>query len=368
MTVTNSNVILFPSSATLNELARLGPQEASTLIVADEPPQLESRWLTPEAFIASDEPEQSRRWYCDNETSVYFAARHRDRCPWLAFGQLCLNTLTKLELGHALESIQLPVLHKTPITSYCDDPDYPVVAKPNFGFASCFVKRADSRTDLQNHAARFAREWALSPLASYAMRFFPKSRESELKQLVLERCVTHATVLNAALVVHDRTLVDLHLVFGDVTEATISSDFQWRGFRYSGLVPRELHERSWRIAQSLVTFFNLSSCVAEAELLYDAQSQELYVMEFSPRVIGGSLAVLVEHGTGVNLRQVALKLFFQGQADWSRTRSRDCAIRLRLGDRPTIPANTRPIFWMERNVEGLASTVSEVLYEPAAGS
>jgi hypothetical protein len=331
--------VLFPSGAQLElveELALLSPFEVCVVMPdVGDVPSTTIELLRARDLIATERRRGSRdRWHCCNEHALYFVSQNRDVAGALAFDTRCLDMLTKLQMSTKLAEADVSVLPKARLDGIpLETIVYPIVAKPNFGFASILVQRLATRDALDEYIKVYAESHAESLVPWFEQTYF-RAEPAEIRQIVIEPEMVDAVFVSASLVVDSGRLRELFLVEGVKREASQTSDYQWREFRTPVALPPALFVKIRDEMQKIASRFAVRDAVFEAELLIDIVAKRVITLEFSPRIVGGFIPQLIFHSTGVPLERLAMSLALGMESEFSATSSRACSLANRTGPHP----------------------------------
>ncbi|MEU9372566.1 hypothetical protein AB0D94_02095 [Streptomyces sp. NPDC048255] len=252
------------------------------------------------------------RAMCCHESGVYWMAEHRSAVGDPNFAEVCLQMLVKTRLGAELSGLGVTVVEKRKLDQVEDRAalPYPLVVKPDFGFASMLVKRvADVRAlDAYERSFRQLRERSL--LTEYDA-FIADYPDADPRGIVVEPDLGGSTLfLTVPFLVRDGELVGSFPIRGVGRRGDELTDFHWNAFQCGDVSQGALAalDRDLRL---LTKGLELSGGVYEIEALWDEEREVLYVLEFSPRVTGGFIPELVRRTTGVDIELLGL-LYFLG--------------------------------------------------------
>lgn len=319
---------LFPSERQLHLLEDLAPhasRDVAAVVQGLNPARARGslRVLSTEEALVAARSDPSAAWFCCNEHAVYFAAKHRALAPVLGFRGQCLDMLTKIDMSAGLEAAGVRVIPKTILGVQGNDcPSFPFVVKPNVGFASVLVRRIASRAELDEYCARFADNIGESLVQWYQGEYFSASAPTVL----VEPEIADGKFVSVSMCAVRGELAALFMVEGVERISNATSDYQWRKFR----APAALSPRSaGAIRQEMekaVKAFATDHAVFEAEVLVDAVTEEPFVLEFSPRIVGGFIPELILHSFGVDLERAALAFALGIHAELAENAARRCLL------------------------------------------
>ena len=321
---------------------------------------------TADALARRERAPHGARAMCCHERGVYWVAWHRQAVGALNFDERCLRMLTKADASRELAAAGVTVLPKRRLRPGGEVPpagEFPLVAKPNFGFASILVKRVPDPQALERYLQDFDRLRAQSMLEVYA-DFAREHIGPAAYDVVCEPDLSEqdSFFLTVPFLVQDGELRRLFPILGLDTRADRLTDFSWSRF-HTGPTPPGAHEALARELELLVAGFGLSGGVYEIEALY--AGGRAHVLEFSPRVTGGLIPELVRLATGVDLHTHGL-LYFLGINEPlpPAGQPRRLGLRLRRSDEP--PDTDAPVLMARERVLGGITFVDEVTESPTS--
>ncbi len=303
-----TQVFIFPSPLQYRSIEELAVMQSCAVAAVFSDSSTTPRSIHVQTFHIPDflewaEGQQGDEWFCCNELAIYFVAKHRQLAGRLPFREVCLDMLTKLDMHEELCRAGVPSLPKTPLSKLRRPLDYPVVVKPNFGFASTLVKRIKSEDELESYLAEYSSLRRVSVVASCEARYLDYYARTVLEQLLVEPDKSTGTFLSITFVVREGRLDSSWPAIGYRRECTGESHFRWAGFQaptyLSGASREMLDETLDRLAHTFVT----GNWVCSAEVILDEVDGTPWVLEFSPRVMSGSLPRLIYHAHGVDLER-----------------------------------------------------------------
>jgi biotin carboxylase len=333
-------IVVFPSSTQRRVLAELAPLASHDVILVlpegEGPPDVELPAVDAGSFRRRPAL-PNERWLCCNEHAVYFVGRYRDRVRALPFHARCLDMLTKLDMAAALRDAGVRVLPKTALRRESSVAlSFPVVAKPNLGFASILVRRVESDASLRAYVADYDAARRASPVTWFQERYFDLVPDESLAQIILEPEVRDSTFISASLVVSKGRLEAQYLAEGVGCETSPTSDFQWRRFRAPARVGLAMREAIAAEMQKIARAFALDRAVFEAEMLVNERTGDVWVLEFSPRIVGGFIPELLLHATGVDLERVALAFALDLPVSLDQRADQECLLLNRDAPCPSL--------------------------------
>jgi hypothetical protein len=314
------SVFIFPSPQQVATIERYAADSPTPLAVV-LPSRGDDRggpveFFGEDEFVAWSSGRSGDRWLCCGELAVYFVAKHRDIAGELSFNPICLDMLTKLRMGEELGKAGLSVLPKQRLSTLLENGrlEFPLIVKPNFGFASALVKRIRDRAALDEYVLNCAQMWARSPIAAYQREYIGLDGPPGPDNIIVEPDCSHATFYSVPFHVRGGAVEGMYPGLGERYEGDELSDFQWRAFRVPDTIPESASRLLREDFAKLASYFELKDGVFEAEFLFDQRRERLYVLEFSPRITGGAIPELIQHATGVDLRDLEVALFLRRAA------------------------------------------------------
>lgn len=324
-------VFVFPSRTQLEVIAREAERFAGSVValVPDPAEDCGRVRVIGEAAVTGGAVDLSRaRWSCCGELGVYFVSANRRRAGRLSFGPVCLDMLTKLDM---LRAFCLAGVHPTPKQPLRDalhagTLSFPCVVKPNFGFASALVKRVSSMDELRAYTRAYAEARASSLARAYGARYLAHRPQEELDEILVEPDLSAGTFLSVPFHVAAGELRGVYPVAGERVRAGAGSDYEWEGFAYpAGLGDGELRAVRETL-EGIARYCALETGVFEAELLLDRETGVVRVLEFSPRITGGSLPELIRAACGTDLHRLAVAAALGAAYEPAETHRRPCRL------------------------------------------
>ncbi|MEU3036780.1 hypothetical protein [Streptomyces griseoaurantiacus] len=259
------------------------------------------------------------RLLCLHELAVYYL--HREMPPGeTGFHPSCLTAVTKRAMADLLVAGGLTVTPKEPFSLRAAgglDPEFPFVAKPDFGFASQLVCRIDDAEAWARYL-RTAADPAAWPLRARYGEAFYGSVPDLLDGFVMEPDLSALDFLSVPYLFDGRTATALP-VSGLNSQATANTTFAWRGFRTpTGLGEEALTELDGLLTK-LSTHLELRRGIYEVEALW-GPADGFRFLEFSPRPTGGLVPDLVQHAYGVDIDDLAVAAFLGEPVSVNRPR------------------------------------------------
>lgn len=247
-------------------------------------------------------------WFCCNERAVYFASLHRQFINNLNFELICLDMLTKADMGNVLGKAGVPVLLKKSLKIFDEVEIFPIIVKPNFGFASALVKRITSQQELEKYTREYINFRNCSLIKSYQKDYFYNYDYKLLEEIMFEPDVSEGIFLSIPFIASPDGLIASFPVVGRKKIRTSESHFVWTEFQAPDHLPSEVRERVDRILDRLCKSFACSTSVFHAEIILDPKDSTPWVLEFSPRITGGNIPRLIYYSYGIDLDTYALEL------------------------------------------------------------
>jgi thymidylate kinase len=368
------HLIVFPNPAQLAAASRAALDTGTPLtavlapgvaIPAEAPAGV--TLLSAEQVAARTQAPAGARVMCGHESGVYWVAEHRRSVGQPNFAETCLRMLVKTRLAAELVNAGVTVAPKWPLPQVADPLTlpYPLVAKPNFGFASMLVKRIPDAAALSAYRRDYDRLRQRSLLTEYD-DFADRCTDADPAEVIVEPDLTASTIfLTVPFLVHGGTIAGIFPIRGEGQRHDDLTDFHWNAFRY-GEVPDGAVTALHRDLPRLVDAFALTGGVYEVEALYDETADVLYVLEFSPRVTGGFIPELVRRSTGVDLDFLGILYFLgAGPVEPPPIPSEPHLLILRPVDEepPAVVADLRRVATRRRRLGG-ADYVDEIYRGP----
>ncbi|MEU9132851.1 hypothetical protein AB0D08_32895 [Kitasatospora sp. NPDC048540] len=307
-------VIVFPNAAQLENVSRTAADTGTplTVIVPDGAPRPAAAGVTvlSATEAAGRTAPHGARVMCCHESGVYWVAEHRAAVGSPNFAEVCLDMLVKTRLAAELGALGVTVVDKRRLDEV-EDRDalsYPLIAKPDFGFASMLVKRIPDARALEEYERSYRELRERSLLTEYD-DFIAAYPDADPWNVILEPDLTRGTLfLTVPFLVRDGDLAGMFPVQGVGRRGDELTDFHWSAF-HCGDVPENAANALRRDLELIIEGLELTGGVYEIEALYDERHDTLHVLEFSPRVTGGFIPELVRRTTGVDVELLGLQHF-----------------------------------------------------------
>lgn len=246
-----------------------------------------------------------RLWFPFTQVGTYCILRTGlSESAKLPFARSAMMGTTKSLADRLLADHGLPTIDRV-VPPECD---YPIVGKPNFGFASRFVRICHTPGEVAELRRQISEQYTSSMLGSYHSRYF---RNGDLapdpSALVFEKDLSHREFYSVSFVVSRSGEISIYPVRGIGRHKNETSDFMWR----EGVVTRisrDLDEMLKTLAKRLTRVFGISFGVYGCEVLVDPILGDVSILEFESRPMGGWINDLIDVAYGIDLDQIALRL------------------------------------------------------------
>ncbi|SDY10681.1 acetyl-CoA carboxylase biotin carboxylase subunit family protein [Thermoactinomyces sp. DSM 45892] len=305
-------IFLFPSSYQVKILEKLAQQYQKDIVIlsSEKNVHLSDQILTllDHQFIEWVKERQNDTWFCCHEQAVYFASLHRQFVNHICFEPICLDMLTKSDMGRVLEEIGVPILPKKLLKEFNELEDLPMVVKPNFGFASTLVKRITSKQELEKYMTEYIQYRHGSLVETYQEAYFHNNDPQLLEEIMFEPDISTGTFLSVPFIASPDGLIASFPVVGSKRVQTKVSHFVWTEFHAPDHLPSEIRNRIDQVLDKLSTSFARCPSVFHAEIILDPQDGTPWVLEFSPRITGGNIPRLIYYAYGIDLDTYTLEL------------------------------------------------------------
>lgn len=252
----------------------------------------------------------------------------------LSMSKAALFCITKLEQSAFLSAAGVLQIDKSIVAS----PDgvclptigYPLIVKPNFGFASMFTKSVRTSEELIEHLEFYQAEVKNTQLHHFSSLYFESLRRSrQLDVMIAEKAYVDWDFYSVVYVVRDGSVYSVFPCRGMLKAMGKYSSFAWRAF---ASIVEQTPKPAMILAEvgrKLVPALGVLGGVFSIEILISPEADDYRVLEFECRPMGSWMNRLIDYSFGVNLDRVFIDFF--------------------LGLRPTIDTNRRQAGLITRN-------------------
>lgn len=244
---------------------------------------------------------------CCHEEGIYWLKNNVEPNMQLAFDKECFGMTNKWSTYEIFKQRDIPCVYKT--NNIEKIKKYPIVAKPNIGFGSIGVKKIDNSEELKEYLEQFDTMMEESVVAEDKEKFF----KSERNFPVFEECIENGQFFSVPFVVDENKEIKIYPVMGTRKENTAVSNYKWATFLYrKNTLDEIMLEKIKKVVSQIANQWIKDASVNLVEMIYDNEEKDFKVLEFSPRVVGGRIAKMIEYALGINLDEISMDLFFKG--------------------------------------------------------
>jgi len=239
--------------------------------------------------------------FCCNEEALYFSKTFLNNEINSSYNKKCLELYDKIYCDELYNSFDISHIKKNEVANI-----YPLVAKPNFGFASIGVKIINNEKEKESYLKSFDEMIINSQINELKKKYF----ENIIIQPVYEKKRSNVYFYSVPFVYDkNKNKVIIFPVKGVKTKQNIQTDYYWKEFVYdesrmNTSIYNMIEELLLNVSRKLLS----KSSVNMAEVFYNIESDNVELIEFSPRVPGGKISKLIEYGSGVNLNRLSIEV------------------------------------------------------------
>lgn len=231
-----------------------------------------------------------------SEEGIYWLKNNYGDNMILRFSQTCLELLDKKLFKKYISKngVVCPQLYR------CEALDYPIIAKPSFGFGSIGVKKIDGETERDKYLESFNDIIQSTEIKKFKDCYFKDMNDEVIFEEYIE-----GDFFSIPFYVSNGVCKKAYLVEGNKTRDNKWTDFMWTEFcikaeQQSGYK----YNLCLEVLNKLVDLFKLQCGVFMAEVIVN--NAECILLEFSPRQPGGKISELVYSSMGIDLDILAL--------------------------------------------------------------
>jgi len=309
--ISNQKYIIFPNSNIVEIIKHLDSQYTRDVIfIVPEKVNID---CAPFPTLSEKEwqPEGEIIVYPCSEAALYYIRSqpnyHNFRAP---FSHECFDLFLKTQMAKQFTNAGIPYLPKTIISG--QPLSYPFIAKPNFGFASSFVKNIKTPADWDDYQDQVKEQYTSSIVGIFHNKYLSHIPTEVASTILTEPSRTDLNFFSVPFLVQNDAV---HHIFPISITGTLLGEKKTprtMQFEFPASNKEKNEVAMLDACQKLVQHFKLDSGVYHAEFL--GNTQETYLLEFSPRLTGGALPMLVSLSINVNLLKFAISSFL-GIAD-----------------------------------------------------
>lgn len=272
-------------------------------------------WLWHEDFLADPGRYNGVRCLPVTEAGIYLlnasgALAHAR----LSMSKAALFCITKLEQSAFLSAAGVLQIDKSIVAS----PDgvnlptigYPLIVKPNFGFASMFTKSVRTSEELIEHIEFYQTEVQNTQLHHFSSLYFESLKRSrQLDVMIAEEAYLDWDFYSVGYVVRDGAVYSVFPCRGLRKTTGKYSSFAWRAF--ASIVEQTPGPAKIlaEVGRKLVPALSLLDGVFSIEILISTKVDDYRVLELECRPMGSWMNRLIDYSFGVNLDRVFIDCF-----------------------------------------------------------
>lgn len=307
------SIIIFPDKEQLEIIKKQYGNKSRDILIVERNNMIDNTDLFPK--------EVKIRILCCNEEAIYWIMNHWQENMELLFDKKCFLMTQKWETYKLFEENNIPTVYKTKDLKKIRK--FPIVAKPNIGFGSIGVSKIENEEELNDYIRKFETEINKTIIKEYVDHFFPQ--ESNFP--IFEECIENGQFFSIPFVLDKNYNIHIYPVIGMRKEITSNSNYSWRTFSYEkNFMNNELYEEIKKVIKEISKKWIHTPSVNMVEMIYDKNKKRLNVLEFSPRLVGGRIAKMIQHALGVNLKKCAIDLFIKQQTDLKKRKEKNIIV------------------------------------------
>lgn len=238
---------------------------------------------------------------CCNEEALYFFYKFLNRNVIKQFSNDCLVLYDKVKAKKMYNKFRINHIQ------CCSKNEFPMVCKPNFGFASIGVKVVNNKIELNKYINEFNSIIRGSEIDKLKDLYFSDDRIFP----ICEKQIKYGYFFSVPFIYNKETgNLTIFPVEGVKQSKNKTTDLYWTKFIYNEeYINKDIYNMIRDLLYKIATKFKLRSSVNMAEVIYDFETDKVYLVEFSPRIPGGRLSQLILYGSGVNLNKISVDIF-----------------------------------------------------------
>lgn len=250
--------------------------------------------------------EKQMKVLCCHEEGIYWLKNNFQADMKLTFDEKCFEMTNKWNTYEIFKQGEIPCVYKTQRKE--EIKKFPIVAKPNIGFGSIGVKKINNLEELEEYLEQFDTMMEKSVVAEDKEKFF----KEEINFPIFEECIENGQFFSVPFIVDKNKEIKIYPVMGVRKENTEVSNYKWATFLYGKNSLDEIQLRKIKkVVSKIANNWIKEPSVNLVEMIYDNEEKEFKVLEFSPRVVGGRIAKMIEYALGINLDEISMDLFFK---------------------------------------------------------
>ena len=250
--------------------------------------------------------EKDMKVLCCHEEGIYWLKNNLQSDMKLTFDEQCFEMTNKWNTYEIFKKGEIPCVYKTQKED--EIKQFPIVVKPNIGFGSIGVKKINNSEELKKYIEQFDTMMEQSVVADDKEKFFKTERNFP----VFEECIENGQFFSVPFIVDENKEIKIYPVMGVRKENTAVSNYKWATFLYGKNTLDEINlQKIKKIVSKIADNWIKEPSVNLVEMIYDNEEKEFKVLEFSPRVVGGRIAKMIEYALGINLDEISMDLFFK---------------------------------------------------------
>lgn len=282
-------IFIYPNKKQLEEIQKI--KETTIIIVKKNLQNID--------FDSINKNYNNYKVLCCNEEALYCFYKFFNKKIKKSFSDECKKMFNKKEAKKVFKKYDINHIK-------CETKkDYPLIAKPEFGFGSIAVKMINNDEDMHNYLNTFKATIENSAIYNMQNTYF----SNFMNKPIFEHLIQYGYFYSVPFFYNEeKDEITIFPIKGDKQIKNRFTDSYWTSFIYDeesinkniyGMIKKEIH----KIAKA----FKLKTSVNMSEVIYDYESDTIKVIEFSPRVPGGKLSKLVKYGSGIDLDELSIK-------------------------------------------------------------
>lgn len=232
----------------------------------------------------------------------------------LSMSNAALFCITKLEQSAFLSAADVSQVNKAIVAGpngfSLPTIGYPLIVKPNFGFASMFTKNVRTPEELIEHLKFYQAEVHNTQLDHFASLYFePLRRNRQLDVVIAEKAYLDWDFYSVGYIVRDGAMHSVFPCRGMRKTTGKYTNFAWRAFASITEPTPELANILAEVGKKLVPALGVIDGVFSVEILISTKADDYRVLEFECRPMGSWMNRLIDFSFGVNLDRVFIDCF-----------------------------------------------------------
>ena len=274
------------------------------------------------------------RVLCCNEEALYYFHKFMNNKIEKPFSNECLSFYDKIEAKKLFRKYNINHIK-------CNDSSkkFPLIGKPNFGFASIGVKKIDNEKELVAYEKTFNNIIKNSEINNMKNIYFS---DLQIKP-IYEKSIKDGYFFSVPFFYDSKKdKITIFPVEGHEQIKTNTTDLYWSKFVYDeDSINKNIYNMIEELLYQVVLNFKINTSINMAEVMYDYEEDKINLIEFSPRVPGGRLSKLINYGSGINLDEISIKSFVEEEIN----------IEKKLSPVQLVIEDTKKLDYLENEIE-----------------